>query len=674
MSGQTIQDRITAAKHSLVGAGLAKSVCKATTEEVIGPKGKHLKYLLQCTNEPNVSIPQLANLLIERSQHTSWVVVFKGLITIHHLMCYGNERFTQYLASSNCTFQLNQFVDKTGVQGYDMSTYIRRYAKYLNEKAYSYRTMAFDFCKVKRGKEDGMLRTMNPEKLLKTLPILQNQLDALLDFECTPNELTNGVINSAFVLLFKDLIRLFACYNDGIINLLEKYFDMNKKDCKTALDLYKKFLVRMDRVAEFLKVAENVGIDKGEIPDLAKAPSSLVDALEQHLNSMEGKGKATAKPTAQVESAINKMSTTGNAFGAAASGGMALLDLEIDPKKALEEEEKRIEELRQQHEQSSDIFNSGTSSWKAHEQQKMASPTNTAESAPSSTNPFATAQAPAAAAPPPSTASSGTMDLFDLDTPPVVNNAGGGNDFLAMGSNPFANNAASLSAAAPVQPLAASANVWGAQQNGFQQQSPPGQFAKFEAAFGSQPAPSVEPIAPVSTGPTKAEFDAFGDVLQPTRNTNVASMPAFPQQMGQQKKAESILKGADVNQSLASLADSLTINGPALKKSEHQWNPSSTTGVRTGGMNWQPVVTPATAATWGSSPQHQAYNPYAVPPQAQPMGPRMGMPMAPPMGVVPSMGFPQQSMGIQPGMQPAQAFPQQPQPRQTMQNDPFGAL
>lgn len=58
------------------------------------------------------------------------------------------------------------------------------------------------------------------------------------------------------MLLFRDLIRLFACYNDGIINLLEKYFDMNKKQCKDALDLYKKFLVRMDRVGEFLKVAE----------------------------------------------------------------------------------------------------------------------------------------------------------------------------------------------------------------------------------------------------------------------------------------------------------------------------------------------------------------------------------------------------------------------------------
>lgn len=137
-----------------------------------------------------------------------------------------------------------------------MSPFIPRYAKYLNDKALSYRTVAFDFCKVKRGKEEGSLRSMNADKLLKTLPVLQAQLDGLLEFDCQANHLTNGVINMCFMLLFRDLIRLFACYNDGIINLLEKYFDMNKKQCKDALDLYKKFLVRMDRVAEFLKVAE----------------------------------------------------------------------------------------------------------------------------------------------------------------------------------------------------------------------------------------------------------------------------------------------------------------------------------------------------------------------------------------------------------------------------------
>ncbi|XP_017968753.1 phosphatidylinositol-binding clathrin assembly protein LAP isoform X7 [Drosophila navojoa] len=321
MAGQTINDRLLAARHSLAGQGLAKSVCKATTEECIGPKKKHLDYLVHCTNEPNVSIPHLANLLIERSQNANWVVVYKSLITTHHLMAYGNERFMQYLASSNSTFNLSSFLDKGTVQdggmgvpggrmGYDMSPFIRRYAKYLNEKSLSYRAMAFDFCKVKRGKEEGSLRNMNAEKLLKTLPVLQAQLDALLEFDCQSNDLTNGVINMSFMLLFRDLIRLFACYNDGIINLLEKYFDMNKKHARDALDLYKKFLVRMDRVGEFLKVAENVGIDKGDIPDLTKAPSSLLDALEQHLATLEGRKVSAANTPTQSSS---------SAFGTAAA-------------------------------------------------------------------------------------------------------------------------------------------------------------------------------------------------------------------------------------------------------------------------------------------------------------------------------------------------------------------
>ena len=41
-SGQTINDRILAARHSIAGQGLAKAVCKATTEELIAPKRKHL--------------------------------------------------------------------------------------------------------------------------------------------------------------------------------------------------------------------------------------------------------------------------------------------------------------------------------------------------------------------------------------------------------------------------------------------------------------------------------------------------------------------------------------------------------------------------------------------------------------------------------------------------------
>ncbi|XP_059389217.1 phosphatidylinositol-binding clathrin assembly protein-like isoform X6 [Carassius carassius] len=341
MSGQSITDRITAAQHSVTGSAVSKTVCKATTHEIMGPKKKHLDYLIHCTNEMNVNIPQLADSLFERTTNTSWVVIFKSLITTHHLMVYGNERFIQYLASRNTLFNLSNFLDKSGLQGYDMSTFIRRYSRYLNEKAVSYRQVAFDFTKVKRG-VDGVMRTMNTEKLLKTIPIIQNQMDALLDFNVNANELTNGVINAAFMLLFKDSIRLFAAYNEGIINLLEKYFDMKKVQCKEGLDLYKKFLTRMTRISEFLKVAEQVGIDRGDIPDLSQAPSSLLEALEQHLASLEGK-------KVKDSTAASRASTLSNAVSSLANTGMSFTKVdEREKQAALEEEQARLKALKEQ--------------------------------------------------------------------------------------------------------------------------------------------------------------------------------------------------------------------------------------------------------------------------------------------------------------------------------------
>jgi len=527
-AGQTINDRILAARHSLAGQGLAKAVCKATTEEIIGPKKKHLDYLLHCTNEPNVSIPTLANLLIERTQNPSWVVVYKALITIHHLMCYGNERFTQYLASSNSNFQLSSFLDKTGVQGYDMSPFIRRYAKYLSEKSVSYRTTAFDFCKVKRGKDGGTLRTMSGEKLLKTLPVLQSQIDALLEFDCTSQDLNNGVINSCFMLLFRDLIRLFACYNDGVINLLEKYFDMNKKNARDALDLYKKFLIRMDRVAEFLKVAENVGIDKGDIPDLAKAPSSLLEALEGHLASLEGRkpGSGGTTPTqgghrVNVAAAVNVLNTTSNAFGTAANG--AAID-EKTAQKLLEEEEAAMEKFKE---------SAGTN------------------------NPFAAAPETKAEEETPN-----ILDLFGVAAPPASSMAEpippasnqtekASDDLLQLQGNPFANmlNAAGTASSFPTTTTTNTSSPFmstPASAAGFgspavvPSSSPFVTDNSFSSVFG-QPA----------SGPASSSTSLFGDVMQPSGS-----------QMSSSGSSSKVMLTGDLDSSLANLASNLNF-GPS---------------------------------------------------------------------------------------------------------------
>ncbi|KAB0344564.1 hypothetical protein FD755_016140, partial [Muntiacus reevesi] len=64
-----------------------------------GPKDK--KYnLIQYINGTNRSVVHLADILSEKTGSSSWVVVFKALVTVHHLMVYGNEhyRFLCWLA------------------------------------------------------------------------------------------------------------------------------------------------------------------------------------------------------------------------------------------------------------------------------------------------------------------------------------------------------------------------------------------------------------------------------------------------------------------------------------------------------------------------------------------------------------------------------------------------
>ena len=41
------------------------------------------------------------------------------------------------------------------------------------------------------------------DKLLKTIPVLQQQLDYLLEFDASPADLCNSVVTAAFMLLFK---------------------------------------------------------------------------------------------------------------------------------------------------------------------------------------------------------------------------------------------------------------------------------------------------------------------------------------------------------------------------------------------------------------------------------------------------------------------------------------
>ncbi|XP_037606626.1 clathrin coat assembly protein AP180-like isoform X11 [Sebastes umbrosus] len=561
MSGQTLTDRIAAAQYQLTGSDMARAVCKATTHEVMAPKKKHLEYLVSATNTTNVNIPQMADTLFERATNASWVVVFKALVTSHHMCVHGNERFIQYLASRTSLFNLSNFIDKTGSHGYDMSTFIRRYGRYLNEKAFAYRQMAFDFTRVKKGAE-GVMRTMTTEKLLKGMPVLQTQIDTLLEFDIHPKELNNGIINAAFLLLFKDLVKLFASYNDGVINLLEKYFKMKKGDCKEALEIYKRFLTRVTKIGEFLKLAETVGVDKNDIPDINYAPSSILESLETHMNGLEdvkggkkGEGSPTkgsptnnVSPTSTPAKSSNAVPTLqpppGESAAAAAAAAEPVEDslLDLDP-----------------------LSSSGPSgpsaaptSWgdllgSEMGDSLLSEPTLTAEPAPSSA---AATPTPAAAepvvslAPPTSTAAATTPAAANMDL------LGDAFATPAAATEPSAAAAEGGAAAAAAATSAPAANA-GAESTGGD-----------ATAAAAPAAPGAELMS---------VFDGLGDVMKPTLTPQTG----------------------DVDTSMANMASNLTMGTPAAPQVAPPCWGAPMPGAQ--GAPMMPMVRPSFPAT-GAAP------------------------------------------------------------------------
>ena len=85
----------------------------------------------------------------------------------------------------------------------------------------------------------------------------------------------NEIILVAFRLLVNDLLALFQTVNEGVISVLEQFFEMSKVDAKDALQIYKSFVKQTEKVVDYLGAAKKlpIGID---IPNLKHVSTMVV--------------------------------------------------------------------------------------------------------------------------------------------------------------------------------------------------------------------------------------------------------------------------------------------------------------------------------------------------------------------------------------------------------------
>ena len=142
-----------------------------------------------------------------------------------------------------CMFSVRNWRDDSSMDANELSQWTRSYAAYLEE-------VVVNLDKIPRldrlaagsnAAEATEMRTCTEAELMEKLPRIQNAMRRLLDCEAVNSNLTtNDAVIAGVSLLLKDSFKLYRLVNDGIIRLIDVFFNMRKLNALKALDAYKR--------------------------------------------------------------------------------------------------------------------------------------------------------------------------------------------------------------------------------------------------------------------------------------------------------------------------------------------------------------------------------------------------------------------------------------------------
>jgi clathrin coat assembly protein AP180 len=263
------------------------------------------------TNDAAISMAELVGALMVRLENPNWNVVLKTLMLVHRLLKDGNIRFMNELKFRPKVFLLDRFQDTATLDGQHNSAFVRKYAAYLEEKVNVFKALKLEF-----DKKPDACKQLSVDDMFVKLPKLQSLVNSLLNTRVQRADLNNSLVMDAYQYLLKDSFALYTCLSDGMINLIERYFDMSKDDADRALTIYKLFVKETDGIISLYEMCRSFA---NNVPDVASTPGSLLEAMEQHLDELKA-GKATKKKSADVIAAAKKK---GDATPAAAAPAAA---------------------------------------------------------------------------------------------------------------------------------------------------------------------------------------------------------------------------------------------------------------------------------------------------------------------------------------------------------------
>ncbi|KAK9462039.1 ANTH domain-containing protein [Lipomyces oligophaga] len=259
-----------------------KIVKGATKIKLAAPKAKYIEPIVDGTRN-ELELEDIFRCLSSRLRDSAWTIVFKSLIVIHIMIREGRkEAALEYLSHHGRMLDCSHMGAANAGREAEV---ISSYSKYLQERVKQYASIKRDFVRT-NGSAEGRLRKLSVEKgLLRETESVQSQLRALLRAKFEPE---NDISLTAFRLLVLDLLSLHQVVNEGMINILEHYFEMSKFDAERGLDIYQDFVKEMNGVIKYLQLAKkHESMTRLQVPNIKHAPTSLAKSLEEYLNDPE---------------------------------------------------------------------------------------------------------------------------------------------------------------------------------------------------------------------------------------------------------------------------------------------------------------------------------------------------------------------------------------------------
>ncbi|KAJ0031472.1 hypothetical protein Pint_14016 [Pistacia integerrima] len=240
------------------------AIVKATNHVECPPKERHVRKIFSATSviRPRADVAYCIHALAKRLSKTrNWIVAIKTLIVIHRTLREGDPTFREELLNYSHRghfLQISNFKDDSSPLAWDCSAWVRTYALFLEERLECFRILKYDIESERltkssptASKAHSRTRLLNCDELLEQLPALQQLLYRLIGCQPEGSAYHNYLVQYALALVLKESFKIYCAINDGIINLVDMFFDMSRHDAVKALDIYKRAGQQAESLADF---------------------------------------------------------------------------------------------------------------------------------------------------------------------------------------------------------------------------------------------------------------------------------------------------------------------------------------------------------------------------------------------------------------------------------------